>query len=252
MKKRINIVNLLKNKKQGIKLWADAFGKLTFEKIVHDLGVDTIITYNENSQHFYFMSDGRYVECGESILVPSKEMRNWSKFTWKKGDVLVSNSRKEEVIFVNFTDDSYCDFIGKHMIKTFDTGETGYVEGVFTLSTDNYNIEVADAAQCYINTIEERFNGKLNMETLEVEPVVNAETKKVEDIKPKCEFKPFDKILYKSGEFVNPLWTCGFFCHQDMDRNTFVIGSDVAVADILPYNEDTAKLIGTTDTYKED
>ena len=44
------------------------------------------------------------------LLFPSREMRDWHKFAWKKGDVLISNDGKKEVFFNGFTDDTYALF----------------------------------------------------------------------------------------------------------------------------------------------
>ena len=49
--------------------------------------------------------------------------------------------------------------------------------------TENYYLESVNAAQTYINTIEERFGGKLNLETLEIE-------------KAQPEFKDGDIVVY--------------------------------------------------------
>ena len=44
----------------------------------------------------------------ENVLSsPSKEMRDWSKFQWEKGDVLISNDGGTEVIFDEWYDDMY-------------------------------------------------------------------------------------------------------------------------------------------------
>lgn len=94
-------------------------------------------------------------------------MRDWSKFAWKKGDVLVSNDGKIEVIFEKFRSDTYQSFIGKHHLDSLD-GNLYYLdEGEYP--TFNFNIETEDVAQSYINTIEKRLGGKLNLETLEIE-----------------------------------------------------------------------------------
>lgn len=57
------------------------------------------------SQKLHYSPKGTLVgfEDGMVILVPSKEMRDWEKFSWKKGDMLVSNDGGTEVIFDNGT-----------------------------------------------------------------------------------------------------------------------------------------------------
>lgn len=104
---------------------------------------------------------------GECIIFPSKEMRDWEKFSWKKGDVLVSKDNVH-IIFEKFEDDTYTRFKGKHYlwkecnVEDYNKEETKMLTSVFKKATD-------DVAQTYINTIEEKLGGKLNMETLEIE-----------------------------------------------------------------------------------
>ena len=95
-------------------------------------------------------------------------MRDWEKFAWKKGDVLISNDGKVKVIFEKFRNDTYLSFIGKHHLDSIECNNPYYQhEGEY--ATGSFKLEEVDTAQTYINTIEERLGGKLNRETLEVE-----------------------------------------------------------------------------------
>lgn len=118
---------------------------------------------------------------GECLLFPSKEMRDWRKFAWKKGDVLISNDGKKEVFFNGFTDDTYALFKAKHGFEVLSNGNTIYLANEDGIATSDYTLEDKDVTQTYINTIEKRLGGKLNLETLEVE-------------KPQPEFKDGDII----------------------------------------------------------
>lgn len=117
---------------------------------------------------------------GECIIFPSKEMRDWSKFLWKKGDVLVSKDNVY-IIFEKFEDDTYTRFKGKHYlwkecnVEDYNKEETKMLTSVFEKATD-------DVAQTYIKTIEEHLDGKLNLETLEIEK--------------QLEFKDGDIVVY--------------------------------------------------------
>lgn len=117
---------------------------------------------------------------GLQILLPSKEMRDWSKFAWKKGDVLVSKDNVH-IIFEKFEDDAYTRFKGKHYlwkecnVEDYNKEETKMLTSVFEKATD-------DVAQTYIKTIEEHLDGKLNLETLEIEK--------------QLEFKDGDIVVY--------------------------------------------------------
>lgn len=111
---------------------------------------------------------GNMFDDGECIIFPSKEMQDWSKFAWKKGDVLVSNDGKERVIFVKFQDNRYMRFFGKFFSQRKEDGDIDYKSNL-DASVNDYTLENIDAAQTYINTIEKCLDGKLNLETLEIE-----------------------------------------------------------------------------------
>ena len=107
MEAKINIAEILKNKPQGTKLYSPIFGNLRYEDLVPDLGEFTVVTSDNTSAKHSFRSDGRYNRHGEPLmLLPSKEMRDWRKFAWKKGDVLVTEDDSTKVIFVCFEDDT--------------------------------------------------------------------------------------------------------------------------------------------------
>ena len=167
MEAKLNIANILKNKPKGTKLYTDAFGELKLERVkVNE--VDAIYTKNKTSTLYCFYNDGKYNKNGEPVLVPSKEMRDWSKFAWKKGDVLVSNDYSTEVIFDKWYDDTYTNFYGKHSLDSEDKNNIKYNDA-FLCTTGRYSLEDKDATKTYINAIEERLSGKLNRETLEIE-----------------------------------------------------------------------------------
>lgn len=167
MEAKINIAEILKDKPNGTKLYADAFGELSFDGVVSNKD-EIIFTKNKVNTSWCFYNDGKYSKYGESILVPSKEMRNWSKFAWKKGDILVGCAKK--IIFDRFTDDTYSYFEGKYCLEQdpYSDYETyrGEDKG---LLTKYFHIPEQCIAQSYIKNIEERLGGKLNMETLEIE-----------------------------------------------------------------------------------
>ena len=165
MEAKLNIAYILKDKPSGTKLYADAFGELKFVKVDK---VDTIYTRTKEGMFYSFYNDGKYDKNGEPILVPSKEMCDWNKFAWKKGDVLISNDYSTEVIFYNWYDDTYTNFYGKHRLDSEDKNNIKYKDA-FICITGKYTLEDRNAAQTYINTIEERLGGKLNLETLEIE-----------------------------------------------------------------------------------
>lgn len=70
----------------------------------------------------------------------------------------------------------------------------------------------------------------------------DAEKKQIVDLKPKIELKPFDKVVVRCGEADK--WSIDFFSHKI--SNGYICTGDAYFGYCLPYNEETAKLIGTT------
>ena len=174
METKINLVEILKNKPQGTKLYSSACGKCKLEEV--DDKSFKISFYNSkfgfmNGGEGYLDKNGKLYDDGECVVFPSKEMRNWSKFAWKKGDVLVSNDGGTEVIFDKWYDDTYTNFYSKHYLTSEDENNIKYNEASLC-TTERYSLEDKDAAQTYINTIEERLGGKLNRKTLEIEKIL--------------------------------------------------------------------------------
>lgn len=164
MTEKIDIAEILKDKPANTKLYSPLFGEVYFSHV----GVGNITVEHHGGISLFF-SSGRFFDYDESepLLFPSKEMRDWRKFAWKKGDVLVSNDGKLEVIFEKFGSDTYQSFIGKHHLDSLD--ENLYYQDGGAYPTASFNIETEDAAQTYIKTIEEKLDGILNLESLEIE-----------------------------------------------------------------------------------
>lgn len=167
MEQKFNIAEILKHRTENTKLYSRLFGDVYFYYVADDL----IKVIHHEGRVSVFFSDGRYYSYPESepLLLPSKEMQDWSKFAWKKGDVLVSNDGKKRVFFNGFTDDTYALFKAKHGIEVFSDGHTLYFGDEDCIATSDYTLEDNEATQTYIKTIEERLGRKLNLETLEVE-----------------------------------------------------------------------------------
>lgn len=183
METEINIVEILKDKPQGTKLYSSACGKCKLEEV--DDKSFKISFYNSkfgfmNGGEGYLDKNGKLYDDGECVVFPSKEMRDWEKFSWKKGDVLVSEDNVH-IIFEKFEDDTYTKFKGKHYlwkefnVEDYNKEETKMLTSVFEKATD-------DVALTYIKTIEEHLDGKLNLETLEIEK--------------QLEFKDGDIVVY--------------------------------------------------------
>lgn len=323
MKEELNIAEILKDKPKGTKLYTPIFGKVKYDSVL--LG-DIKVLYSCTDKHFYM--DGRFCMNGECLLFPSKEMRDWSKFAWKKGDVLVSNNGSE-VLFEKFNNDEYTEFTGRYVIEL---GDTIYSDAGLLKTSVFKALHDGDKVKDYIAVVEKLFGGKLNRETLEIEKphpefkdgdiisitpqignnlififraedveryyghafldgniaIVNddsyckkdfctarpsteeeqkqlfealakkgkawdAEKKAIVDLKPKCEFKPFDRCIWKIRNCEGSIWQASFVSYVDEYGATpmgMSIDEDLVNLIILPYNDQTKLLVGTTYEWK--
>ena len=314
MVEKINIAEILKDKKDGIRLYSPIFGECTFCCVLEY--TNEICVKKHNGVKEFFDSKGLYYNTGDVMLFPSKEMRDWEKFCWKRGDVLI-NSRGLKILFDRWANDNYTSFYAKTI---------NLVEDVF-LDTNLHTLASEKEAKYFIKCIEEKLGGKLNRETLEVEntqpefkdgdvvfvrcerfcfieifnyfkdgdlydhaslstklqmidicgkyPISkyeiveirlatesekkqlfealakegkswDAEKKAIMDLKPKCEFKPFDKVL--SRRCSKDYWVLNFYSHKTDYYHVCIDGS--SNLDCIPYNEETAHLLGTTDEWE--
>lgn len=191
METEINIVEILKDKPANTKLYSPLFSEVFFS---HVSGGYIAVEHHGGTS--LFLSSGRFYDYdgSEPLLFPSKEMRDWNKFAWQKGDILV-NENNAHIIFEKFTDDTYTTFKGRHYLNK---NYKNYVPGRYTCVTQHFHIEESNAAQIYIYNIEEKIGGKLDLKTLEIE-------------KPKCEFKTFDKVLGRNEK--DDVWEADLFSH---------------------------------------
>lgn len=171
MEQKFNIAEILKNKPRGTKLYSMIHGKCSFEAVTDEIFKINFCTSKfglTQSGECTLIKFGNMYDGGECIIFPSKEMRDWSKFQWEKGDILISNDGGTEVIFDKWYDDTYTNFYGKHYLNNEDKNNIKYSENLLC-TTERYSLENKNTAQTYINIIEKHLDGKLNFETLVVE-----------------------------------------------------------------------------------
>ena len=315
MEQKLNITEILKDKASGTKLWSSLFGDVYFDSASANL-----VTVSHHKALAKFWRNAKLYDYDEAepTLFPSKEMRDWHKFAWKRGDVLVS-IEGSKILFDKWANEDYTKFLGK--IKLL--GDSHCYD------TANYSLALKEEALEFIKSVEEINNGKLNLETLEIEKSefkdgdivcisgmgylaygivksINNSSKKLEyyvlndmstlkfedwlsfedkqiqpitetqqiilfdalakkgkdwdaekkefiDLKPKVEFKPFDKVLCRNSK--DDTWEADFFARLTRKEIDYTqSGKYLCVGDLwmycIPYNEDTAHLLGTTDDWK--
>lgn len=313
MEKDINVADILKDKPVNTKLYSPLFGYVYLLLLRNN-----IVEVSHHGEPSQFYNNGRYFNYYESepLLFPSKEMRDWSKFAWKKGDVL-SCGVDNLCIFEKWCNDDYTEFEAKFANPNYSGN---------TFKTEKWSKETNEAViKQYISNIEEFKGGKLNLTTLEIEKqpefkdgdiVVygksvaicrkiykhtlyfyvsidetfgllfddncvsakeyrlatgsekqqlfaalekegkrwDADKKQLVDLSKKCEFKPFDKVLVRDtkDEFWRPAFFASLDEHCITEYAYGLIGDPEGVfcKYCIPYNEETAHLIGTTDEWK--
>lgn len=84
MNENIDLTKILKNCPEGTKFWAKSHGAVYFQKI--NLSEDFPILVESLYGTISFSSTGQYFVEGECILIPSKDQRDWNKFSapWYK------------------------------------------------------------------------------------------------------------------------------------------------------------------------
>ena len=312
MKEKINISEILKDKKNGLRLYSPIFGECAFCCVRND--TNDICVKKHNGVKEFFDSKGLYYNTGEVMLFPSKSMRDWEKLSWKKGDVL-SCGVDNICIFEKWENEEYTEFYAKFVTPNYSGN---------TFKTEKWSKETNEAViKQYISNIEEFKGGKLNLTTLEIEKQsefkdgdivcisgmgylaygivksINNSSKKLEyyvlndmstlkfedwlsfedkqiqpitetqqiilfdalarenkdwdsdkkaivDLKPKVELKPFDKVIVRCSKADK--WSIDFFSYKV--SNGYICTGDAWFGYCLPYNDETAHLLGTTDDWE--
>lgn len=237
--KDFDIYEILNGVPVGTKLYTPMCGNVGFAYLATNKEAGEAIWTTDKNGEYTYNKNGRWMEGGEVMLFPSDKMRDWSKFAWKKGDVLITEDGNAHIIFEKFTDDTYTIFAGKYYYCK--NGAKGYTYLRFSDNaiTEEFTLETEDAAKTYISFIEKRLGGKLNRETLEIE-------------KAQPEFKPFDKVLVRNTDTEE--WFPGFFEKFDstwnypyhiMNRRSM---TDFAFKQCIPY-EGNEHLAFTSDPF---
>lgn len=298
MEENIDIAKILKNKQKGIRLYSPIFGECAFCYVRED--TNDICVKKRNGVIEYFNSEGLYFALGEVMLFPSKSMRDWEKFSWKNGDVLV-NSSGFKLLFDRWANDDYTRFFGKfniledsfsyetekytlvskdETIDTFEIEKPEFKDGdvLFVKCNDSAFIEIfeyskkngdlCDHASLDITNQILDISGKyiirkdeiteLRLATEEEKKQFfsalankgkawDSEKKKVVNLKPKFdELKPFDKVVVRCSEADR--WSIDFFSYKV--HNGYICTGDAWFGYCLPYNDETAHLLGTTYEWK--
>ena len=123
MNENLNLVEILKECPEGTKLYSTVHGEVEYMGI-KDKGVLYRIKFKTRDGDIYGVApDGRYLRCfnGESILFPSKEQRDWSKFKPKQPKFDPNTLQPfDKVLARNDMEDWSCMFFS-HIVKDEET-----------------------------------------------------------------------------------------------------------------------------------
>ena len=87
----MNIAEILKYCPEGTKLYSLIHGEVTLEEVKSAVKYPIKVVLNDKLSTYYTKDGLFFVDCGECVLFPSKEQRDWSKFKIpvKKGDIMM-------------------------------------------------------------------------------------------------------------------------------------------------------------------
>lgn len=164
----MNIATILKDKPKNTKLYSPIFGDVYFSDVENG-----IIKVIHQGKMGIFFGDGRYYNYPESepLLFPSKEMRDWEKFAWKRGDALIMNGFR--VVFDKWLNDDYTRFNAVHLITSsgmyFDKPLQNRYTPISSFITKYWRKMTDLETKIYMESLERECSGKLNLTTLNIE-----------------------------------------------------------------------------------
>lgn len=215
----MNIAEVLKNYKKGTHLYSAIHGKVQLDSVnvaeTHPIkykfkytdGTESYTTVTKEGKSYIYFN-------GECTLFPSAKMRDWTKF-YKRGDLIYDNETNSFAIFNKWVDDNYTAFHVKYQQRNKGWSLDNIVSTINTLlikpNSESYN--------GYMKRFEEYFNGKLNIQTLQIESL----------------FKPYDKVLVRDNN--HSCWEPDVFAlHKKDDVYEYICLRD-RWKQCIPYDE---------------
>lgn len=219
--KNINLVEILRDCPDGTKLYSTLHGEVVFKYITEDHMFPILVDYSDvdgNTSKTCFTKDGKFLYSanGECVLFPSEEQRDWSKFTapWYKKDKSVEPK-----------------FKAGDMVRHKDTNKDDVYE-ISKVYDDSYGIA--------------GFNWMILMKYQDQYELVSNK------FDPKT-LKPFDKVLARRGNENYNVWFPDFISDPPNSTNNktlcMCVMEDIAM--VIPYNDETKHLVGTTEEAPE-
>lgn len=276
MNENLNLVEILKDCPKGTKLYTTTYGDVEFIRVNQndDVYYPIEIKLSDDSINSV-TTDGRLCEYynGECVLFPSKEQRDWSKFTtpWLEKQDKKSNWKpsKEEMdvlyslSYITNEYDEHKEDVITHLyqdLKREFFNDSSY-ENMFSLDNKEDDVRRISTIQVleYARSLD-AYNqyGKADIDKNiawlkkqgETSPILSNSSNTGKN-KPKFDPKtlqPFDKVLAR--DMVNGQWRCTLYSHERKDIYKYVT-TDYTYKYCIPYNDDTKHLVGTANKAPE-
>ena len=153
MNENIDLTKILKDCPEGFEFHSPLCGKVEFACLCDDK--DYPVAFTSRDRTFYLTKQGRYfanIPDGECMLLPSKDQRDWSKFTapWYKKERFDPKTLKtfDRVLCKNGLDMWRCDFFSSYM-------ETYMCQNVCISGSYSYCIPYNDETKHLVGTTDE-------------------------------------------------------------------------------------------------
>lgn len=253
MNENLNLVEILKDCQKGTKLYSSVFGSVELDHVANNSKYPIVLRLKGREWYESLTSEGKFNTDydGECILFPSREERDWSKFKptceFKDGDILSYQCGT----FQNRTI-----YIYRHR-ERFNTGY--YV----ALSGDDNEFRIDNTGIWALNGYSDTVRFATEDEKKKLFKAIkdngyrwNAETKTLEKlIKPKFDPKtlmPFDRVIAKLDSDNIYYWFADFVSMPANGHDIVpCIMSNKEAEMIIPYNDETKHLLGTSDEAPE-
>ena len=289
MNENINLVEILKDCPKGTKFYSSVYGELIYSNMYTDSLDPKIYFIDENNRSIIvgYYRDGRlYDTKGECTIFPSKDQRDWSKFTapWLKKerdkDKLIQELGEYKVKYIQEVLEKYINSMSnkdeERLRKTTiaflkDFAEQGYenaIECIDWLKKQSESSQTNEHAWLYlvsdvltwkdgigqylddprVQKLAKRLCSEYAQKLYNPSVLSNSSNTRKNEQKfdPKT-LQPYDKVIARLHQGI---WCCELFSFIEESTN-LIKYCGAYYTRCVPYNDDTKHLIGTTNEAPE-
>lgn len=214
MNENIDLTKILKDCPKGTKLYSMVHGEVSLINSNAGLSYPIVVRLSNNKEESFTSKGKLLIEYNDSecVLFPSKDQRDWSKFTapWYKKEESIEPKFKVGDI-IRHKENNRGNIYKIHRVYDNLYVIDGFAGGIYIKNQDQYEL----------------VPNKFDPNTL----------------------KPFDKVLVRDSNEIK--WKIDFFSHyhESIHFPYKCIGNSYKYC--IPYNDDTEYLVGTTDKAPE-